>query len=363
MKDFVASAKHFFKPWFHKRNLIIVSEHKVKHIHVSGRTQFILLAAAVGSVCWASYSTGSFLAARSVLKEQSQTLRSVANARVESKLNPLAQVSRPAAAATTAADDAPMIVSATEPLVTPTALSNNKLYARIAFLERKVTELKTANEEIIQRVHSKTAGHIDDLESIIRQTGLNTEDLKKQVTKSRRSEKSAEGGPYIPVDMAKVSTQEIALYHDLDTLAVLREVVRVLPLSHPVEQYDEQSTFGHRIDPFTGHLAFHSGLDMAAPAGAEIHSTAPGRVIAAGWNGAYGNAVDVDHGFGITTRYGHLSQISVKEGQAVKKGEVLGIQGSTGRSTGPHVHYEVRYNDQPMNPKNFIEAGNHVSEE
>jgi murein DD-endopeptidase MepM/ murein hydrolase activator NlpD len=91
--------------------------------------------------------------------------------------------------------------------------------------------------------------------------------------------------------------------------------------------------------------------------GTKIHAATDGLVTFTGWKGAYGNTIDLEHGFGFGTRYGHLSKILVKQGQAVKKGQVIAIQGSTGRSTGLHLHYEVRYNDKPVNPKNFLKAG------
>ena len=94
-----------------------------------------------------------------------------------------------------------------------------------------------------------------------------------------------------------------------------------------------------------------------------MYSTADGKVVSAGRNGAYGNAIDIEHGFGVSTRYAHLSEILVHEGQMVKKGDPIGVEGSTGRSTGLHLHYEVRYHDQAMNPKNFLEAKHEVSEE
>ena len=160
-----------------------------------------------------------------------------------------------------------------------------------------------------------------------------------------------------------ISREEYALYDNLDKLAVLRQIVGILPLSEPIENAERQSPFGHRIDPFNGHLAFHSGLDLSGPPGTKIHSTGDGKVVFAGIGGAYGNVVDIDHGFGVTTRYGHLSEIFVKEGQTVNSGDIIGVQGSTGRCTGPHLHYEVRYHEQPMNPANFLDAGHYVSEE
>ena len=124
--------------------------------------------------------------------------------------------------------------------------------------------------------------------------------------------------------------------------------------------FDRTSGFGARIDPFTGRYAFHPGIDFAGPWGSVVHATAPGTVVFAGNRGGYGNMVEIDHGYGIHTRYGHLSMISVRVGTRIAKGAALGRVGSTGRSTGPHVHYEVWYDDVVKNPNNFIEAGRHV---
>jgi murein DD-endopeptidase MepM/ murein hydrolase activator NlpD len=115
-----------------------------------------------------------------------------------------------------------------------------------------------------------------------------------------------------------------------------------------------------RPDPFTGRYAFHPGIDFAGPWGSTVRATAPGTVVFAGNRGGYGNMVEIDHGFGIHTRYGHLSRISVRPGAKVEMGAAIGRVGSTGRSTGPHVHYEVWYDNVVKNPNNFIEAGRHV---
>lgn len=144
-----------------------------------------------------------------------------------------------------------------------------------------------------------------------------------------------------------------------DYLHALRSVpMGTVPVSGP--GFERTSGFGSRIDPFTGRYAFHPGVDFAGPWGAIVHSTAPGRVVWAGPQGGYGNLVEIDHGLGIHTRYGHLSAILVHVGEAVAKGGPVGKLGSTGRSTGPHVHYEVLYDNVLRNPSNFIEAGRHV---
>ncbi len=111
------------------------------------------------------------------------------------------------------------------------------------------------------------------------------------------------------------------------------------------------ASYGTRTDPFTGRPSFHPALDVSADAGSPIYSTASGTIRAAGWSGAYGNLVTVDHDFGIRTRYGHMSRIAVEPKQTVKRGDVIGYVGSTGRTTGAHVHYEVWVNNRPMNPR------------
>ncbi|MBV9991460.1 MAG: peptidoglycan DD-metalloendopeptidase family protein [Alphaproteobacteria bacterium] len=144
-----------------------------------------------------------------------------------------------------------------------------------------------------------------------------------------------------------------------ELLSAMRSVpLGTVPVSGP--EFERTSGFGARIDPFTGRYAFHPGVDFAGPWGAIVHSTAPGRVIWAGPQGGYGNMVEIDHGMGIHTRYGHLSAILVRVGDTVAKGGPVGKLGSTGRSTGPHVHYEVFYDGVLRNPRNFIEAGRHV---
>lgn len=114
------------------------------------------------------------------------------------------------------------------------------------------------------------------------------------------------------------------------------------------------SGFGARIDPFTGAPDFHTGVDVFAPYGTPVVATAGGQVVFAGPQGTYGQLIIIDHGFGIFTYYGHLSKALVRKGDMVKRWQVIGLVGSTGRSTGPHVHYEVRYQNQPLNPLQFI---------
>jgi murein DD-endopeptidase MepM/ murein hydrolase activator NlpD len=138
----------------------------------------------------------------------------------------------------------------------------------------------------------------------------------------------------------------------------LRRALPFAPLRQPLPgMLDVTSTFGYRTDPFFGRPALHTGIDFRGEYGEPVRATAAGRVIAAGPAGGYGNMVEIDHGAGLTTRYGHLSRIFVADGQWVTAGAELGAIGSTGRSTGPHLHYEVRVDGTPVDPSRYLKAG------
>jgi murein DD-endopeptidase MepM/ murein hydrolase activator NlpD len=117
------------------------------------------------------------------------------------------------------------------------------------------------------------------------------------------------------------------------------------------------SPFGMRMDPFLKGPAVHTGIDLHGEMGDPVRVTANGKVTIASWQGGYGNMIEVNHGNGLSTRYGHLSKIEVKVGDVVRIGQTIGRVGSTGRSTGPHLHYETRINGEPVDPQKFLRAG------
>lgn len=131
----------------------------------------------------------------------------------------------------------------------------------------------------------------------------------------------------------------------------IEHVPGILPIH--VKDYTMSSGYGERRDPVYGTRKFHAGLDFAAPMGTDVFATADGVVEVAERKGGYGNCIDIRHGYNYLTRYGHLSEILVESGQQVKRGELIGRVGSTGKSTGPHLHYEVRFKDEPQNPINY----------
>jgi murein DD-endopeptidase MepM/ murein hydrolase activator NlpD len=150
---------------------------------------------------------------------------------------------------------------------------------------------------------------------------------------------------------------------ELSELNGLSATAEDIPLAKPTEGTRQASGFGVRVDPFTGAPAFHPGLDFAGPMGTPVYATAPGVVSFTGWRNGYGNTIEIDHGHGLKTRFGHLSSIAVHVGDRVAIGTHIGGIGTTGRSTGPHLHYEVWVDGRPQNPERFLEAGDYVQQQ
>ena len=159
----------------------------------------------------------------------------------------------------------------------------------------------------------------------------------------------------IRIDKAVQETgvREQGLLELWDTLSERKSLLAATPSIKPVHGWFT-SKFGYRLSPFTGRPIMHQGLDMAAPPGTPIIAPADGVVSFAGYDQGYGKLVSIDHGYGVSTRFGHTSQIYVQVGQKVSKWDVIAAVGNTGRSTGPHLHYEVRINGTPVDPINFI---------
>ncbi len=133
-----------------------------------------------------------------------------------------------------------------------------------------------------------------------------------------------------------------------------------VPSSRPLNTATFTSGYGVRSDPFRGQAAMHAGIDLAAPTGTAVYATADGMVEHAAWEGGYGNMVEIEHGKGLATRFGHLSRILVHPGQMVHRGDLIALVGSTGRSTGPHLHYEVRIDGHAVNPVPFLQASDYI---
>jgi murein DD-endopeptidase MepM/ murein hydrolase activator NlpD len=237
----------------------------------------------------------------------------------------------------------------------------------------KVTlSLKGIESEQLKTIEGLTAGaskKAETMTQIMRRTGVDVSDKRSEaqtldMPASRGPEmKSGEvkggvGGPFLePMKFDRFNASLDELDSALSRLETVRETALALPYGNPAPGQGITSRFGNRPDPFLGRLAFHGGIDFQAETGLPVKATGAGKVITAGWSSGYGNLVEVDHGQGITTRYGHMSRILVREGQTISAGDIVGRAGATGRATGPHVHYEVRRNGEAVNPIHFLNAG------
>ncbi|PZU84426.1 MAG: hypothetical protein DI527_22800 [Chelatococcus sp.] len=195
------------------------------------------------------------------------------------------------------------------------------------------------------------------LRGALSETGIDTDRLAAQIGVA-----SGVGGPFVPFKIdasaGPFEARLSSLQPRIATVMRLRGLTEKLPLARPMSGDTEfTSNFGYRLDPFTRSPAMHTGVDFRGEPGAPVRATAPGKVVSAEYSGGYGNMVEIEHAGGITTRYAHLSAINVAVGQSVTTGAVVGRVGSTGRSTGPHLHYETRINDEPLDPTRFLKAG------
>lgn len=243
-------------------------------------------------------------------------------------------------------------------------VDRRSLQAEIARLEGQIASYQNTQANWLLALGTRTQDSISLVDSAVAMTGV---DVNKLVARARKQLRSATGGPFIAPSVTETGAlpegvDEIAtdVSEQVERWEALKRVVRAMPLSAPLDQYLIGSGFGMRTDPMNGHKAMHTGLDFDASAKTPVLSTAPGRVVFAGWRREYGRLVEIDHGFGIHTRYAHLAAISVKVGDEVAHRATLGLLGSSGRSTGPHLHYEVLVDGKPMNPTKFLEAARHV---
>ena len=221
--------------------------------------------------------------------------------------------------------------------------------------------------EQIGELHSRILGidqQTDRLQDVMRKQILGKERLPKL---KKENKLKGEGGPFIEkptthkniqkslgILMTNIQVRE-DIYNKMEAMLLKQSVLKeTLPTLYPVDLPYQSSSYGWRMDPFLGKRAFHEGVDFSAAEGEPIYATAGGIVERAQKWGRYGNLITIKHGGGLETRYAHLSKILVKKGQIVNKEELIGLVGNTGRSTGPHLHYEIRLNDHSLDPKQYL---------
>jgi murein DD-endopeptidase MepM/ murein hydrolase activator NlpD len=256
-----------------------------------------------------------------------------------------------------AAQSAPKPVSAAQPAPQPVAAAQaaptpaQTAPARVAGV-LNAPPAAAAPQPVAAAAAATPVEHraVDQFARVLASAGVDVRHLFAQFGVNR-----GEGGPFIPVHGQPPSTTLTP-----DKLAALRAMIKTLPVSAPLTSFDVSSPFGVRGDPENGHTGFHTGIDLTAPYDSPVYSTAPGTVTYAGWRDDYGKIVEIDHGNGIATRYAHLHAFTVSVGQRVGAHQQVGYLGSTGRATGPHVHYEVVVNGEPQDPEKFFGLARYI---
>jgi murein DD-endopeptidase MepM/ murein hydrolase activator NlpD len=237
----------------------------------------------------------------------------------------------------------------------------NRLRDRVKVLETTLSGLRSRQDKFLTSLSTRASNTIAEASKVLKMTGL---DLNTLIAEAARAdgETLGQGGPFIsaPNPEDPLELKAAILDQQMKRWKYIREVFRRLPLTAPIEHYRLSSPFGIRRDPFTGRRARHNGMDFAYAVNTPVMATASGTVVFAGWRGGYGWSVEIDHGLGVRTRYAHMRKLLVKRGEKVHFRSKLGLLGSTGRSNGPHVHYEILVNGKPVNPANFLKAGKYV---
>jgi murein DD-endopeptidase MepM/ murein hydrolase activator NlpD len=240
-------------------------------------------------------------------------------------------------------------------------------FAKIQGVDNVLVRLQASLDQVEGRQMAALNAVEDGMESRVRRMRGVFSDLGLDMAQlEAATPRVGMGGPFVPVKLApNASTFERQFYRINITRAQVERLNRTLalvPYRKPViGEVEFTSGFGVRTDPFLGRPAMHTGLDFRAATGDPVRATANGKVASSGWAGGYGRMVEIDHGNGLSTRYGHLSEIDVKVGDPIKIGQVIGAVGSTGRSTGPHLHYETRIDGEAVDPQKFLRAGVRLS--
>lgn len=242
------------------------------------------------------------------------------------------------------------------------ALEEKKLLEeKVEQLEAAISSLQAFEMDILAKVENINNKEMDKIKSSLNTMNNELKKRGKYFNPLANSKKDSKGGLYVPDHLNTTLDKELLsqarkTYGSISDNAYYKSVLKRIPLGKPVWTYWLTSPFGKRSDPFNAKSAVHKGVDLAANRGNKIKTMAEGRVVRAGVMNGYGRVVEIDHGNGFKTKYAHLNAIYIKQGDKVSQGQAIGEVGSTGRSTGPHLHYEVLYEGVNVDPMVFIKA-------
>lgn len=356
-----------FRNFFTTRDFIFHDGRALRRFSLAGRTQAMLAGVATVTVLFSGYGVAQAMAGAievsgvagngspeaqvALMREQVEQMQAdVAAAKEAARIHAARVEQRQALIAATLSGKADRsVLEKPLPETAPqTSAVAQEVLAPLRKVERRQLALAAKARVAGEARYAKTADHL-------RRLGLRPE---RYVRVS-----GAMGGPFEPVDegesnaSAEADAQFRALFQTWKKLDMLEQTVISVPSMQPVDKLLFTSSFGVRSDPFRGTAAMHAGVDIPGAVGTPIYATADGVISHAGRRGGYGNLVQINHGRGIETRYGHLSKIMVEDNARVRRGQIIGLMGSTGRSTGSHLHYEVRVDGKAVNPIPFLQSG------
>lgn len=374
----MASALASVRSWFPEREFFMRSQGQVRFIRISSRLQMGVAAGIAGAVLlWlivmAATLFSQFTAARdhAALLEREAAVAS-AESRVKKYRGGLEGVADDLARRQDFIEKAiegtigELPGDLPQGTVSDSSGEAEKTVRKISMVlpeARRLAEVEARQLAFIERLTRFADARAVQAETAIRRVGLNPAMLRASSREGQAG--NGMGGPLIRLFTGSdesVDPRFARLGASLERMAALEKGLRRIPNTLPASLEYISSGFGYRSDPFTGGAAFHAGLDFRGPVGAPIYAAAAGTVSFVGQRQGYGNVVEVSHGNGLMTRYAHMSRTEARIGQKVDAGGEIGKIGNTGRSTGPHLHFEVRINDRPVNPRPFLEATRHVQE-
>ena len=364
-------------PLWTERQIIVRSEGRLRTIALPRSTQAMALLGGLGIAAWFSYATAIYFDFDDLITGRDEVILSTQGA-YRGLVDEMSSSGEKYRALSAALEHSHAVLARAleqnETLRADLQVTGQKLSAavgerteaeqereglrgRIKDLEGRLAQVQTLHEAAVRQMADTAKKDIDAAEKLLAQVGISPNQVAKKPPRGM-------GGPFIPArpgDSADPLGKSItALLANLERRNDLNGVINSLPVGAPLASYAIGSKFGSRTDPFNGSAAFHQGIDLTAEKKSPVNSPAGGTVLTVTTDSRLGRLVEIDHGHNLVTRYGHLSASNVKVGQKVAKGDVLGFVGSTGRSTGPHLHYEVLVNGQPVDPMRFMKAAKHV---
>lgn len=374
----------FLKRVFDRKTILFVSKQKIKSYSISPVMQIVLLIA----LLWTGSIFGKSLQYNSLIKRKSAEIINLqkANQQFEAEIESLNfNLQKINSYFTTIsgyqnpniATDKHNIDTKIKEIFGSTSLSSQ---------DKEIATKIADSNLILDNIKNATIKRIDDLQQKIaladiifsdnkvflkKAPNFNNNGQKKVISLNNENDLTkGQGGPFQQItntarffntrDLIFGGNHRVNIKNEIEYLANLEKFIHKAPFAAPMKNYYVSSGFGGRSDPIRGVSSKHNGMDFVGKIGAKILSPSSGKVIFAGKFGSYGNMIILDHGYGLTTRYGHLSQINVNKGDNVETGQIIAAEGTSGRSTGAHLHYEVRYKNIPMNPKKFLQAGQEI---